>query len=99
MKMNISRKFLLESSLPSLSEIDVERSKNNRPTVLIIPKCGDIFLMFLSKEYNNWQFPQVGILNKENLKDACEREIIEEVGKRFWDRTNGTIDYKGSFNV
>ncbi len=68
---------------PSQQEIDKIRQQHLRPEVVGCVLCKRKLLFVYDKERQLWQLPQGGIRNGENIPEAIEREMIEELGKNF----------------
>ena len=66
------------------SEIDEKRNLNFRPEVVGCFLCDKKVFLFYDKKYDLWQFPQGGIGNSEEIKDALVREMTEELGNMFY---------------
>ncbi len=68
---------------PSLQEIDKIRRQHLRPEVVGCILHERKLLFVYDKERQLWQLPQGGINSKENIQEAIEREMQEELGKNF----------------
>lgn len=67
----------------NLEKLDDIRKKGLRPQVVGCFIHDKKVLFVFKKKYDLWQIPQGGIDNKENLKDALNREMSEELGTDF----------------
>lgn len=77
----------------SLADIDKLRKSGLRPEVIgVIYKDGKI-LMCYDNEHEIWMFPQGGVDNNENLKDALAREMEEELGAEFVSTLKNNIQF------
>jgi len=68
---------------PSLEEIDKIRKSGYRPQVVGCFLNDKKILFLFKKKYSLWQLPQGGIDNQESIEQAVNREMAEELGKKF----------------
>lgn len=68
---------------PSLVKINEKRKHGLRPQVVGCFVHDRKVFLFYDKKHHLWQFPQGGIDNLEEIEDALEREMTEELGSRF----------------
>ncbi|MBU0613730.1 NUDIX hydrolase [Patescibacteria group bacterium] len=68
---------------PTLQELDKIRKKGFRPQVVGCFLLDKKILFVHDSEYNLWQLPQGGVNNGENVLNAIEREMEEELGSDF----------------
>jgi putative (di)nucleoside polyphosphate hydrolase len=67
----------------NLRQIDKIRQKGFRPQVVGCILNNKKLLFVYKKKYKLWQLPQGGIDNGENIEQAINREMTEELGKNF----------------
>ena len=83
--INALNQFIHRLEDPSLTTLKKLRHNNIRPEVMMCYYYNKSCLIALDKRWKVWTFPQGGINEGENARQALERETKEELGTTFFE--------------